>query len=372
MLGLLMGAIGALVGYAVAKWFGGGTSEVEAATLPIGYKLSILGVIPFAFLVTLALHELGHVIGGLLVGFEFRMYTVGPFMIEREAGKLNFKWNKNLNTFGGLALCLPLNDRDLARRFTVFVAGGPLGSLVWALAAWGLWSALSVPDLPGFWLHVADMFLFLSILFSGFIFLTTIFPMHSGGFYSDGARIGQFLRKGPDADLQITLLTASAWSLSGTRPRDIDPNLLLKGLEIPTDSPFKGYFHGFLHYIYLDRGDWERAEYHLLQYETYLEHIPEGYQATVWLDKAYFWAMYYGDAVSAQAFLDNAEIGAAITPSKVLRTEAAIAHAKGDRELAATKAAQALKELPRSMDKGQAVAEKEWLEKMIVSEKSLI
>jgi hypothetical protein len=28
-------------------------------------------------------------------------------MIEKEEGKLKFKWNTNLNTFGGLALCLP-------------------------------------------------------------------------------------------------------------------------------------------------------------------------------------------------------------------------------------------------------------------------
>jgi hypothetical protein len=201
-------------------------------------------------------------------------------------------------------------------------------------------------------------------LCSPLIFLVTIIPMHVGGFDTDGARILNLRRRSPKAILDLALLQASVQLMTSTRPRDLDPTPLLAALSLPTNSPFKGYLHSFLHYHYLDRGELGPAAEHLDRFADYLPGIPRGYQAAVWLDQAYFAARHEG-AAAARQYLAQAEIGAVITPSKVLRAEAALALAEGDHALAAQKAQQALAQLPKSMERGTALAEREWLEEIV-------
>jgi len=121
---LVMVGAGMLVGYSAARFFAQGQA---AAPLPWEQKLAVVPIFVVAIFIGLALHELGHVIAGLMVGFKFRMYIVGPLMIEREEGRLRFKWNRNLNLFGGMALCLPQDAWQLARRFIWFASGGATG-----------------------------------------------------------------------------------------------------------------------------------------------------------------------------------------------------------------------------------------------------
>jgi hypothetical protein len=364
--GLLFGIVGAGAGYGVGRLLGG-----QAAPTGSGPGLAwpdlfiILPALGLALFFALAIHELGHVLAGLAVGFEFRLFVVGPLMLEREAGQLRFKWNRNLNTSGGLALCLPQGQHRLAQRFSWFAAGGPLASLAWAGLAGGLLLlVLPVPD--NYWPSLfAATFLVTSALCSPLIFLVTIIPMHVGGFDTDGARILNLWRRSPKAILDLALLQASVQLMTSTRPRDLDAAPLLAALALPTDSPFKGYLHGFLHYHYLDRGELGPAAEHLARFADYLPGIPRGYQAAVWLDRAYFAARHEGDAAAARQHLAQAEIGAVITPSKVLRAEAALALAEGNPALAHQKAQQALAQLPKSMERGTALAEREWLEGIV-------
>jgi hypothetical protein len=361
--GLLFGAVGAGLGYA-GHWLGG-EARTTAPGLAWTDLLAMLPALLLALWVTLALHELGHVLAGLAVGFEFRLFVVGPLMLEREAGQFRFKWNRNLNTAGGLALCLPQGQHRLAQRFRWFAAGGPLASLVWTGLAVGLF-LMARPALAGHGLGLAvTTFLVTSALCSPLIFLVTIIPMHMGGFDTDGARILNLWRRSPKATLDLALLQGSVQLMTGTRPRDLDPSPLLAAVGLPTNSPFKGYLHSFLHYHYLDRGELGPAAEQLAKYADFLPGIPRGYQAAVWLDRAYFGARHEGDAVAARQYWAQAEIGAVITPSRVLRAEAALALAEGNHDLAIQKAQHALVELPKSMERGTALAEREWLEGII-------
>lgn len=354
---VVMAGVGLLVGYLAGRFFAQGQAH---APLPWEQKLAVLPIFVVAMFMALALHELGHVIAGLMVGFKFRMYIVGPFMIEREAGRLRFKWNRNLNLFGGMALCLPQDAWQLARRFIWFGSGGPLASLLWTALAIGLFLLLN-GEPGGFWGFAASLFFGLSAVFSGLILVVTVLPMQSGGFYTDGARVLNLSRGGHQANLEVTLLTLTIQLMSGIRPRELPEPMLLSALALPVETPFKAYLHNILHYHYLDQGKTSLAADQLAHYEGYLAKIPTGYQATVWLDKAYFAAMIERDAAKARGYFAQAKIGAVITPSKVLRVEAAIALADQDYPLAKQKAQQAIQALPKSMDKGTAVAEQEWL-----------
>lgn len=362
VLALLLTLAGGAFGYFFGKILGGDMAN-HPANFHKAYNLLLLPMLVICFLFVVAIHELGHVFAGLSVGFQFRLYIVGPLMWEKEAGSIRFKWNRNLNTFGGLALCLPQSTENLANKFIRFAAGGPLASLLLTFVCLGI--GMMLPHGTTLALFLLNAFFHISALMSLLIFIVTAIPMQAGGFASDGARVRTLSRGGTQAELEVILLHASTQLFTGIRPRLLDAEQLHHGLELPVDSPFKAYLHSLLYYHYLDAQNPEKAEYHLREYTDHVHAIPQGYQATVWLEQAWFAAVYQQDSATAQAYFNRADIGAIIPRSQILRVEAAIAHAAGDKEKAVAKVREALAELPKAMDKGTAIAEREWLEGLV-------
>ncbi|OGX87820.1 hypothetical protein [Hymenobacter glacialis] len=95
-----------------------------------GQVAALLALLPLAWLVAVGLHELSHALAGVRQGFVLQWFVVGPLMWKKLDGRLRFRWNTNLNTAGGMVLCVPPDDHDLRRRFMAFAAGGPLGSVM--------------------------------------------------------------------------------------------------------------------------------------------------------------------------------------------------------------------------------------------------
>ncbi len=356
---LVMVSLGGLVGYSAVYLFM--PTPEGALVTPLFFKLMVFPVLLLVIFCVIAIHELGHVAAGLLMDFEFKLITVGPFMVQKEGTSVQFKWNKNLNIAGGLALCIPKTTDNITRKFMFFAAGGPLASLLLAVFAYLLTWAISY-DNQIFIRFMFHVFFSMVAIFSLAIFLLTVLPMKSGGFYTDGARILNLWRGGYQAKIEAVLLQVTSQLFAGTRPKQIDILPIQEAVEYPIDAPFKAYLHAFLYYHYLDIHLIEQAEIHLEKYASYLEEIPEGYRAMVWLEKAYFEATYQNDSEIARDFFQHAKIGAIIPKSLVLRVEAAIAKAEKNYDLAIQKTQEALKELPNAMDRGTAVAEKEWLE----------
>jgi uncharacterized membrane protein len=81
------------------------------------------------FFIVIGVHAAGHAVAGVWVNFDFKMYVVGPFMWEKELTGWKFKWNKNVNTFGGMAICLPVRTENLPIRFSIYAPSGPIASL---------------------------------------------------------------------------------------------------------------------------------------------------------------------------------------------------------------------------------------------------
>jgi hypothetical protein len=89
-----------------------------------------------ALFICLVAHELGHLCAGLVVGFRFHLFAIGPLLIERkEAGRIGIGWNRVLSFYGGAVSTLPNKTDGLRRRYAIAVAGGPLASLLVAILA---------------------------------------------------------------------------------------------------------------------------------------------------------------------------------------------------------------------------------------------
>lgn len=353
--------IGATVAYLVLVVFG----DVKGGSeFPWHTKLLLIPVVAIALWITIAIHELGHVFAGLSQKFEFRLLSVGPVMVEKELGKLQFKRNTNFNTFGGVALCLPTDQQNLNKRFAIFAFGGPLASLIFGgfLSIFLIFIQLDT-TLLGFYL--LESFILISCILSFCIALVTLIPMHSEGFTSDGGRILNLLKGGPSAQIESTLLNAIAQATSGIRPSLINPDPILVALNLPYESPLKPYLSGLLYNHYQDAGELEKASWHLDQYLEGSLYIPKGYIASLYLEKAWFEARHNKNLSLAKEYSSREKAGVMVPKSQVLRVEAAIAMGEGNYSLAVKKINEAIKELPKLIDKGAAVAEKEWLEAML-------
>lgn len=89
----------------------------------------------FTLPVQLAAHELGHVLAGRWVGFEFLSIQVGPFCLDRALGPWRVTWQPLAFGFGGRATMLFHGRENLPRRSAIFAAGGPAANLLLAALA---------------------------------------------------------------------------------------------------------------------------------------------------------------------------------------------------------------------------------------------
>ncbi len=311
------------------------------------------------FFIVIAVHEAGHALAGVWVNFDFRLYVVGPFMWEKEQDGWRFKWNKNVNTAGGLVLCLPTGTADLPKRFSIYAAGGPVASILLAAIGYVLFRLLSPADITGLvgqqiLVYGLALLAFLSLI----IFISTALPFHMNGFSSDGARVLRLLKGGDAAKFDILILKIITASSSGIRPKLLDRNELTEAqaLAIQLNAPFGVYLHSFFHQVAFDRGDLDAAEQHLLDYIGEADRIPAGLRNIVWLDAAFFYAFARHDLQQATHYWEQFKPTALIPKAQVLATEAAISFLKNETDLAASKLTDSLRELPNMMDRGVAVA----------------
>lgn len=314
-----------------------------------------------AFMLVIAFHEAGHALAGVWMKFDFRMYVVGPFMWDKLPSGWTFKWNRNVNLFGGLVLCLPKNAEDLARRFSIFALGGPLASLILAGLAFAAKLLISGATGHPAW-ETAGSGLSLLGYLSLFIFLVTIIPLHTDGFYTDGARALRFLKGGDTSRFELLLLNAVSSSSAGIRPRDLNRLDLEEALRLGNQiqAPMTVYLHSYLHQASLDNGDVDAAEKHLQDYLSQIENIPKGLQGMAHLDAAFFYAYARKDLQQAEHYWQKFVPAAMIPKAQVLATEGVIGLLKND-PAASAKIVQALEEIPNMIDRGAGIALRERL-----------
>ncbi len=141
--------------------------------------------ISFGFLLlTLLIHELGHVLFGVWAGYRFNFLTIGPLTIEN-SDRMHIKANDSWFLFGGAASCSPLTDdlTAIAKQHKLFAAGGPVFSAAAALIS----LSIGIPmDL--------DLAIYLG-LFNLAIFIVTIYPTN-GALKSDGGVLLELSRGG--------------------------------------------------------------------------------------------------------------------------------------------------------------------------------
>src|SRR5262249_6863086 len=95
-----------------------------------GLEVALWVLAFFVFLNLFALvHEFGHYFAGRSAGLRFRAFTVGPVHVTHNGDRKRVTLLDN-PLLGGMVVMTPDDDRDLLRRFTMFIAGGPIASVI--------------------------------------------------------------------------------------------------------------------------------------------------------------------------------------------------------------------------------------------------
>jgi len=347
---------GLACGYWVGQSFaqkapGGQASDPNWLAMLFGLPLIILGM--------LLVHELGHVLGGKLVGFRFLLLIVGPLKVTSGQNGLRFELNRNLAMAGGLAACMPDNTHNLNRRLMVMVAGGPLASLLLGLSGVVISQAVSNQS-P--W----DFLSLLLGLGSLAIALVTLIPVTTSGYMTDGSQIRSLLRNDATARQKALILTLQGESLSGVLPRNWDRSLLTEALAGEGEPNSQAIAQMMAYYAALDRGEIDLAGSHLANALLAEVRLAKGFVEAIYLESAYFHGALRKDPITARQFLDKGRHSLAEAHTQ-LRAEAGVLFAEGDTQAAQSKAREAILLTERSYDRGSALAEKAWIERDLLA-----
>jgi hypothetical protein len=367
----LPGVMFAVVGGAVGGVFGYGLAKYLPALMDVGdfsklQKLGVLALVAPAFLIGILAHELGHVAGGKLAGFRFLLLLVGPCKLQRTPAGLRLGWNANVNLAGGLACMLPEDGTNLRRRMALFIAGGPVASLVLGLAAglggWAWYATFTPMAPPSYAAMLGALGLVITGAMSVALFAVSALPATAAGFATDGRRLAMLTQKGERAEREAALTILVGLAMSGVRAREYPADLVARLTEHADVTSFglmgklMGYYHA------LDRGEAAKAGAWLAEVAAGADALPQMTRESVHAERAYWWATHGGDAVAARAALARAgQCG--FDPATKLRAEAAVARAEGDQSGAWAKAEAALEALKkRSMALRPSADLVEWCE----------
>jgi hypothetical protein len=353
---LVLVMLGALAGFFIGKLGASFGQNAKATAVPSSVMIALPFLFILSFLVVIAIHEGGHALAGVWMKFDFRMYVVGPFMWSKEQTGWHFIWNKNVNTAGGMVICMPVGSENLSRRFSIYAAGGPVLSL--ALAGFAYAFAILLTSI-----QILHFFFLITALLSLMIFIVTSIPMHVGGFYSDGARILRLNRGGDKARFDILTLKIISSSTGGIRPKFLNISDLVEASKLANqlNEPFGVYLLSYFHQSAFDEGNMEMAEKYLTEYIGQADAIPAGIRNAVWLDAAFFYAIAKNDLEKSNLYWNQFKPTAMIPKAQVFATEAAMNYLKNNLEQTRSGIESALKELPDMLDKGVAIALEEKL-----------
>ncbi|MFC4347284.1 site-2 protease family protein [Kordiimonas lipolytica] len=284
---MLCALVGAVFGAMVARYgddFLPSLSEMglnKATIIPlviisllIGYFLSIL------------VHELGHMLAGRLVGMRPLAFVVGPFVWSFDKGRQLPSFEVRGFFPGGFAYCLPEHGEQVSRRqYMVFVAGGPIASLLLLVLC-----ALGLGALPALYFFP----LMCTLLITAFIGVYNLMPITIAGLHTDGKRFLEALRETAGYRVAVAQFHMSALVIGKTAISSWPDESVKTLIQAPKGSPEWRAGHCFRYYQARDADDHGAARQHLEHMTSDIEGLTAFARDGYVQEKLVFQALYEG------------------------------------------------------------------------------
>jgi len=205
-----------------------------------------------AIYVGIAIHELGHLLAGKLVGMDPGGISVGGFRFFKSGERWVFRFDGRLLISGFAKPLLAKGDFRRAPQAWM-VAGGPIASLLFL----GVCTLATFQLGGGTWDWIGSLF------WGATLGLTSLIPYSGGGLKSDASLLWQLLRHPEASHRWIALLALQTEETKGALPRDWDPELMKEVLNVEESQPHYTFAQLLAFYRNADQRNTPTALQHL-------------------------------------------------------------------------------------------------------------
>jgi len=261
-------AVGTVVGISAARF-----DSIPTLDINVSFPVFIILVVVH-FLLAIIIHELGHLVCGLLTGYRFSSFRLASFVWFKESGQIRFKISSN-SFAAGQCLMEPV-DKPEDFKFVLYNFGGALFNLLLALL-------LIVSSM-----EMSSYGAFLNLMFV----LVNLIPLKSL-FLNDGANILEALKSKEATRGLYLMLRVNHELVEGKRFRDYDEN----AFTVEEGSDLSNYVIAYILMLEASRledlGRYDEfAEVHK---RLVKENLPSLYGAMVKADLLYYYSFYAPD-----------------------------------------------------------------------------
>jgi hypothetical protein len=197
--------------------------------------------LPFLLFGVIIVHELGHLVCGLCVGFRLMSIRFGPVRVSPPF-RVSIKFEPKTGASGGVIM-IPDKSTNLRSRAMVFILGGPVANLLTGFFI--LFLKLGGP--------IASVFAALSILVGA----ANLLPFRRLALISDGKRLLMLLKNAEQGERLLAILQLAAELRSGIEPENLSPDFIAKAIAVRDESPdtAAGYVFAYTAAWYKDDAD---------------------------------------------------------------------------------------------------------------------
>ncbi|MDE6794364.1 MAG: hypothetical protein K2J63_03570 [Muribaculaceae bacterium] len=256
-----------------------------------------VGLLAFcvALVILIPIHELGHLVCGLLTGYRFVSFRIFNYTFIKINGKVKMKKFSIAGTGGQCLLDPPEVPYDKVP-MAWYNAGGVLANLVVLL----LILPLLFLKLPPLWSTAIFVFFLVDVC----IILINGIPMQVGGVGNDAYNM-LLLRRHPESKRGIvTQLRSNAMIQNGVRPKDMPE----EWFEVPTTVDYKNVFEVTIPLMvasrHIDEMDWEKAQSEMETLYSHRDKIMPLYVKEIACELIYL-LLISGDTPRASELLDK-------------------------------------------------------------------
>ena len=276
-----------------------------------------------AFVLAISAHELGHLLAGWRVGFEFSSIAIGPISLVVEYGRLKVRFRRSLPA-GGYAGMHISRIKRLRRRLLVFVAGGPMANLLIAGVA-VIWLAY-LPPKSNWLAALCEMFWMASAMLG----IINLVPFRAGALYTDGARILWLLSSLSKSRRWICLTAIASQSHNGIRPRRWK-RTWIKATAGIRDGSIDDFAANWIAYAAAnDREEAPAAALHLERCLELINLVGPWLQDLAAIEAAVFTAWFRENPATAEAWFKQVKKSSALPKLLQMRAKIAFCCARND------------------------------------------
>ena len=247
-----------------------------------------------SIIVAVTVHELGHLFFGLVTGYSFSSFSVGPFNWYKQDGRIRFTFSPK-PVVGQCLMAPPKNKQNF--EFILYNLGGVIFGVVPCLV---LWIAILISDHSFLVLIGLGVALLLNIV----VVISNALPITSAEAPTDGANIREALQSKEAIHAFYIQLYINHEISTGKRFSDFDYK---KEIKVKDDADVSNYLVAWTVLAeadyWLDCGNTEKALE--LWNRIDIEALPPAYRRAVNLDLLYYYTCHAPDAEKAKEIYEK-------------------------------------------------------------------